>query len=116
MSKDEINAFLGAGTVYQGRLSFQGAVRIDGNFSGEVFSDGSLIVGKDALIEGTLNVGELLLSGRFTGEVQAKRRVTIHKTGVLQGAVYSPSMIMEEGGLLDGKVVMQDKMPESAEQ
>jgi cytoskeletal protein CcmA (bactofilin family) len=109
MSKEEINAFLGAGTVYQGRLSFQGAVRIDGSFSGEVLSDGSLIVGKDAEIEGILNVGELLLSGRFTGEVRAKRRVTIHKTGVLQGTAFAPAMVMEEGGLLDGQVVMQGK-------
>jgi cytoskeletal protein CcmA (bactofilin family) len=111
MSKEEINAFLGAGTVYQGRLSFQGAVRIDGSFSGEVLSEGSLIVGKDAEIEGMLNVGDLLLSGRFTGEVQAKRRVTIHKTGVLQGVVYTPAMVMEEGGLLDGQVIMQGSPP-----
>ena len=113
MSKEEINAFLGAGTVYQGRLSFQGAVRIDGSFSGEVLSEGSLIVGKDAEIEGTLNVGDLLLSGRFTGEVRAKRRVIIHKTGVLEGAVYAPALVMEEGGLLDGQVSMQGKPPAS---
>ena len=111
MSKEEINAFLGAGTVYQGRLSFQGAVRIDGSFSGEVLSEGSLIVGKDAEIEGMLNVGDLLLSGRFTGEVQAKRRVTIYKTGILQGVVYTPAMVMEEGGLLDGQVIMQGSPP-----
>ena len=111
MSKEEINAFLGAGTVYQGRLSFQGAVRIDGSFSGEVLSEGSLIVGKDALIEGMLNVGDLLLSGRFTGEVQAKRRVVIHKTGVLQGSVYTPALITEEGALLDGQIIMQGSPP-----
>ena len=111
MSKEEINAFLGVGTVYQGRLSFQGAVRIDGSFSGEVLSEGSLIVGKDAEIEGMLNVGDLLLSGRFSGEVQAKRRVTIHKTGVLQGVVYTPALMMEEGGLLDGQVIMQGSPP-----
>ena len=107
MSKEEINAFLGAGTVYQGRLSFQGAVRIDGSYSGEVLSDGSLIVGKDAEIEGVLNIGDLLLSGRFTGEVHAKRRVIVHKTGVLQGTVRTPALVMEEGALLDGQVVMQ---------
>jgi len=107
MSKEEINAFLGAGTVYQGRLSFQGAVRIDGSFSGEVLSEGSLIVGKDAQLEGMLNVGDLLLAGRFSGEVQAKRRIIIHKTGVLQGTVYTPALVMEEGGQLDGQVIMQ---------
>ena len=111
MSKEEINAFLGAGTVYQGRLSFQGAVRIDGSFSGEVQTEGSLIVGKDALIEGVLNVGDLLLAGRFTGEVQAKRRVTIHKTGVLQGVIYTPALVTEEGGLIDGQIIMQGSPP-----
>jgi cytoskeletal protein CcmA (bactofilin family) len=111
MSKEEINAFLGAGTVYQGRLSFQGAVRIDGSFSGEVLSEGSLIVGKDAVIEGTLNIGDLLLSGRFTGEVQAKRRVVIHRTGIFQGVIYTPALVVEEGGMLDGQIIMQGGPP-----
>ena len=57
MSREEINAFLGAGTVYQGKLTFQGAVRVDGVFSGEIVSDGALIAGKDAVIEARLDVG-----------------------------------------------------------
>ena len=45
MSKDEINAFLGTGTVYEGKLSFQGSVRIDGMYTGQIQSEGTLIVG-----------------------------------------------------------------------
>ncbi|MEG2173255.1 MAG: polymer-forming cytoskeletal protein [Desulfovibrionaceae bacterium] len=108
MSKDEINAFLGAGTVYEGKLSFQGAVRVDGIFSGQMDSEGSLIVGKDAAIDGTLRVGELMLSGRFVGDVYAKKRVLIHRGGVLEGTIYSPSLIMEDGGILQGQVNMQN--------
>ena len=52
MSREEINAFLGAGTVYQGKLTFQGAVRVDGVFSGEITSEGALIAGKDAVKPG----------------------------------------------------------------
>ena len=48
MARDEINAFLGSGTDYQGKLNFQGAVRIDGNFNGEVESEGTLVVGREA--------------------------------------------------------------------
>lgn len=107
MSKDEINAFLGSGTVYEGKLTFQGAVRVDGTFSGEISSDGSLIVGKDANIDGTLRVGELLLSGKFTGEVQAGRRVVIHKAGQLEGFVTTPALIMEEGAVLQGQINMR---------
>ncbi len=115
MSKDEINAFLGAATVYKGHLTFQGAVRVDGIFSGEVESDGSLIVGKDAQIDGILNVGELLVSGRFSGEVKAKRRVVIHRAGIVEGSVQTPVLVMEEGAILEGQIIMQNKNSQPAE-
>ncbi len=107
MAKDEINAFLGAGTVYEGKLSFQGSVRIDGAYTGQIESEGALIVGKDAIIKGDVCVGELLLSGRFEGEVKAARRVVVHKGGIVEGTVHTPALIMEEGGLLEGQVHMQ---------
>ena len=107
MSREEINAFLGAGTVYQGKLTFQGAVRVDGVFSGEIVSDGALIAGKDAVIEARLDVGELILSGTFTGQVFAKRRVT-----VLTGTVVSPALVVEEGAVIEGDVHMRTKPQE----
>ena len=106
MSKEEINAFLGSGTVYEGKLCFQGAVRIDGSFSGEIVSEGALIAGKDATIEGTVRVGEFILSGMFTGDVFARTRVVLHKTGVFSGTLNSPALIVEEGATLDGKLCM----------
>ncbi len=111
MSKEEINAFLGAGTVYEGKLTFQGAVRVDGHFSGEITSDGALIAGKDSVMKGTLMVGELILSGVFEGEVQAKRRVTVHKGGMLTGTIVSPALVVEEGATLDGGIFMRETPP-----
>ena len=107
MARDEINAFLGAGTVYQGQLSFQGAVRIDGNFVGEVHSEGTLIVGKDANEEGQVRVGQLILSGRVTGEVAAQRKVILHRTGNLNGNLSTPVLVMEEGAVIEGRITMQ---------
>lgn len=113
VSREEINAFLGAGTAYQGKLTFQGAVRVDGMFSGEITSDGSLIAGKDSVIEARLEVGELVLSGSFTGEVRAKRRVVVHKGGVLTGTVVSPALVVEEGAVLEGAIHMRENPNES---
>ncbi len=108
MGKEEINAFLGAATVYTGKLSFQGAVRIDGMFSGEIVSEGVLIVGKDARIEGQVNVGEFILSGNFSGELRATHRVTVHRSGVFSGALWAPAMVLEEGARLEGEIHMQN--------
>lgn len=114
VGKDEINAFLGSGTVYEGKLTFQGSVRIDGIFSGEITSDGTLIVGKDARISGTFQVGELMLSGNLTGEVTAKRRVVVHSSGVLDGTLHTPCLLTEEGGIIDGQLFMKKGSPEKS--
>lgn len=111
MSKEEINAFLGAGTVFEGKLLFQGAVRVDGHFNGEIISEGALIAGKDSVMRGSLTVGELILSGSFEGEVQAKRRVMVHKGGQLTGTVVSPALVVEEGATLDGGMYMRETPP-----
>ncbi|MDR3320583.1 MAG: polymer-forming cytoskeletal protein [Desulfovibrio sp.] len=106
MGKDEI-AFLGSDTVYEGKLTFNGTVRIEGKFTGEITSDGTLNVGKDASVGGVLQVGELLLSGRFSGEVTAKRRVVVYSAGILEGILQTPSLLTEEGGIIDGQVQMK---------
>ncbi len=115
MGKEEINAFLGSGTTYQGKLVFQNAVRIDGSFKGEIQSEGSLIVGKEGIIDGILEVGELILSGVFIGEVRATKRIIIHKTGKLQGSIVAPALVTEEGSVINGQIIMQNPLVENNE-
>ncbi len=106
MAKDEINAFLGAGTSYEGKLHFEGSVRIDGTFQGEVTSEGTLVVGQDAKVKGLIHVGQLVLSGQFRGTIEAREKVVLHRTAQLVGTVNTPTLVMEEGAVLEGKVNM----------
>lgn len=106
MARDEINAFLGVGTAYQGKLNFQGAVRIDGSFQGEVTSEGTLVIGQEASVEGHILVGQLVISGRVNGEVRARERVVLHKTACLVGTLETPSLMVEEGAIIEGKITM----------
>ncbi|WP_027177736.1 bactofilin family protein [Maridesulfovibrio bastinii] len=116
MARDEINAFLGTGTNYQGKLNFQGAVRIDGNFNGEVESEGTLVVGKDACVEGVVHVGQLILSGKIVGEVLSKEKAVLHKTANLQGNLVTPTLMVEEGAVLEGQVTMTSSVPKSTDE
>ena len=107
MGKEEFNAFLGSGTVYQGQLNFLGSVRIDGQFIGEIRSEGTLILGKDAQVKGQINVGQLILSGTLNGEITVTDKTILHKTANLTGTLVTKSLIMEEGAILQGSIVMQ---------
>ncbi len=112
MGRDEINAFLGAGTTYQGKLNFQGSVRVDGNFIGEILSEGTLIIGKDAKVQGQIRVGQLVLSGQVEGEILAMKKVVLHKTAVLLGSLNTPTLVIEEGAMVEGEVTMNSKIKE----
>ncbi|MGE4298236.1 MAG: polymer-forming cytoskeletal protein [Desulfovibrionaceae bacterium] len=106
MAKDEINAFLGAGTSYQGTLQFQGSVRIDGSFTGEIKSEGTLVVGREATVQGEVHVGQLVLSGHIQGEILAAKKVVLHKTANLVGRLSTPVLVIEEGAVVEGQVTM----------
>ncbi|MFW6324467.1 MAG: bactofilin family protein [Desulfovibrionales bacterium] len=112
MGKDDIIAFLGAGTFFEGKLSFKGSVRIDGDFQGEVESDGTLVVGREAHLRGTVRVGQLVLSGKLTGEIIATEKITLHRQADLQGTVRTPVLVVEEGGVMEGDVLMSEPSAE----
>ncbi|MDR2893597.1 MAG: polymer-forming cytoskeletal protein [Deltaproteobacteria bacterium] len=112
MSKEEFNAYLGTGTSYQGQLTFQGTVRIDGEYTGEITSEGTLILGKDARVRGKIHVAQLILSGTIEGEILVGKKTVMHKTAHLHGNIITPTLAMEEGAILQGKVQMtQDPLP-----
>ena len=114
MNKETFNAFLGAGTNYNGSLTFQGAIRIDGIFTGTINSEGTLIVGHNASIEVTLRVGSIICNCKIRGDIEATEKVVLNKTAVVSGTISSPALSMEEGAKLDGKLTMSE-IPAMAE-
>ncbi len=106
MGKDDINAFMGMGTAYNGKLVFKGTVRIDGEFEGEIESEGVLIVGQDAVVRGTVNVGQLVLSGSLEGDLKAQTKVVLYKQANINGKISTPSLMVEEGALIKGEINM----------
>ena len=105
--KDEINAFLGRNTEFEGKLSFKGAVRIDGNFKGEIFTEGTLIVGESANIESNIHVSHIIISGEIRGNIIADNRIEIHAPGKVFGNIQAPTVVIEEGVIFEGNCKMQ---------
>jgi cytoskeletal protein CcmA (bactofilin family) len=104
---DEITAFLGAGTQYNGQFDFQGIVRIDGGVNGDITSDGTLVLGEGGFVEGRIRVGTLISNGRVKGDVEASLRVVLNKNSILEGNVRSPAVVIEEGAIINGQVSME---------
>lgn len=114
MAREEFTALLGSGTEYQGQLNFKGTVRVDGRFTGTITSEGKLILGKDAHIEGSVTVSELVVHGSLTGEMLVSKRTTLHQAARVSGSLTTPLLAMEEGALLQGELHMHKESGKSA--
>jgi cytoskeletal protein CcmA (bactofilin family) len=107
-AKNEISAFLGRDTEFDGKFSFTGAVRIDGRLSGEIFSSGTLIVGESAVIKAQINVADMLISGEVHGDIFAENKIEIKVPGKLFGNIQTPKLVIEEGVIFEGNCKMKD--------
>ncbi len=93
----ETFTFLARGFEFKGILTFEGTVRIDGTVSGEIRSNGAIILGEHAVVEGDVSAGTIVSSGTVTGNVMATERVHLLPTAVMRGDVIAPLVQVEEG-------------------
>jgi cytoskeletal protein CcmA (bactofilin family) len=112
LERKELNAFMGAETFFEGKLTYTGAVRLDGRFKGVIRSDDTLIVGETGRIEGELHVGITIIQGEVVGNVYGKERVELHHPGRMIGNITAPVVIMDEGAIFEGNCKMKEKKKE----
>src|ERR1700682_1640819 len=110
----EITALLGRGTEFEGKLHFEGRVRIDGVFKGEIRSDDTLVIGEGAEVHAEIDVATVIIRGGIVhGNIRAKTAIEIHAPGKMLGNLHAPSLFIDRGvefhgscrmDPLDGKV------------
>lgn len=103
----EITALLGRGTRFEGKLFFEGRVRVDGIFKGEIKSDDTLIIGDGAEVHAEIDVATVIIRGGVVhGNVRASTSIEIHAPGKLVGNINSPSLYIERGVEFQGSCRM----------
>ncbi len=105
---DNIQSALGAGTMIEGRFSFEAPVRIDGSLKGEIKSSSALIVGENAVVNANIKVGALIILGSVEGEIEANDLIEIRSGGTLLGDIVTKRIALEEGGVFSGRCTMLD--------
>jgi len=94
--------FLARGASFKGVAHFDGTVRIDGRFEGELHAKGSLVVGEPAVVKGIVTASTVITGGKINGSITGTEKVQLLKSAVLIGDVRTPSFSMEEGAHFHG--------------
>ena len=102
----DLNALLGRGSEFEGKLTFEGTVRIDGKFNGTIVTNDVLVVGEGAKVSAEISCGTVIVHGEIVGNVKAKTSVELHQPAKMKGNIETPSLMIEKGVTFEGQCKM----------
>ena len=105
-ASEEWTGFIDQGVSLEGTLQVTGTFRIDGNVKGNIISEQTVVLGEGAKVEGQIEGNRVVIAGRFDGVIFAKGRVETQPNGVVTGEVHSPCLVIDPGGIFDGRCHM----------
>ncbi len=106
----EISGLLGAGSRFEGLISFDGTLRIDGAVYGQIIckshKPSMVIITEMAVVEADIIADEVIISGTVSGNIKAVDKLEIHAPGRLEGLVYTSDFSIDDGALFQGECIM----------
>lgn len=97
----------------QGSLVFQEpvALRISGQFQGNLETQGELTIGERAVVQANITGDTVTVAGRVTGKLIAKKSLRVVSPAVMRGEIWTPVLEVEAGARIDGTLHMGDTQP-----
>ncbi len=99
-----LNTVIGSYARIDGKISFVGGLRIDGEVCGNISSVGdandTLMLSKSGKVTGAIKTGHLVLGGHVDGPVEAAGSIEVLEDGRLPGDVSYKSISIHVGGVV----------------
>jgi cytoskeletal protein CcmA (bactofilin family) len=104
----EVHTLLGKGSEFEGKLSFEGQVRIDGKYSGQISTRDVLVIGEGAKVAAEISAGTVIINGQVEGNIKATTMVELHPPARVKGSIETPALSMDKGVIFEGQMKMEN--------
>lgn len=103
----EITALLGRGTRFEGKLYFDGRVRVDGAFTGTIEGEDVLVIGEGAMVRGDVLVGTCIVTGgEVVADIRARDAIELYAPAKVKGTLHAPAVFIDRGVVFEGTCKM----------
>lgn len=104
-----IHTLLGKDTLWKGEIHCGSqSLRVEGRIEGAIHSTGEVTVAPTGFVEGTVHAKHLIVTGKVKGMVKVAECLEIHGTGLVEGEAEVGSLVVDEGGTLEGHCTRRD--------
>ena len=97
---------IASGMKIVGDIESTGVVKIEGIVEGSVRGARQLLLGRQGTVHGDIRAHEVVIGGTVIGTIVADERVEIQGTSSVQGDIHTKSIVVLEGGVINGTVRM----------
>lgn len=103
---DEV-ANLGKSIVFKGDLTGDEDLEIEGRVEGQIkLPNHQLTVGPHGRVTAQVEAKNVIVVGHVAGDVIATERVEVQATGVVDGDIHAPRLLIQEGAVVNGSIEM----------
>ncbi len=102
----KLESFFGSKSDIKGEINIKGTLKIDGIVTGQVNAD-YVILGESAFVKGDITAKNVVVGGKFEGNLRAEEMVEIKSKGKVYGEIYTRKFSVIEGGEFNGKIEMR---------
>jgi cytoskeletal protein CcmA (bactofilin family) len=103
----EVHTLIGKGSEFDGKLIFEGQVRIDGKFSGQINTKDVLVIGEGARVMAEISAGTVIVNGVVEGNIKAAQLIELHQPGRVKGNLEAPALSIDRGVVFEGSCKME---------
>jgi cytoskeletal protein CcmA (bactofilin family) len=107
--KSEV-ANIGKSIAIKGDLTGNEDISVEGKVDGKVdLPNNQLTIGANGIVHAEVKAKSVIVIGHISGNVNGIERIEIQATGVVDGDVTSPRLVVAEGAVLNGSIHMSQK-------
>ncbi len=103
-------ANIGKSVVVKGDLSGDEDLEIEGRVEGQVdLPNHQLTIGAHGRVKAQVEAKTVVIIGHVSGNVIATERCEVQASGVVDGDISAPRLLVQEGAVVNGSIAMGDK-------
>ena len=107
IGKGEEMANIGKSISIKGDLTGNEDLVIEGKVEGKVeLPNNQLTVGANGIVKAEVSAKSVVVIGRVAGNVKGSERIEIQATGIVEGDVAAPRLVVAEGAVVNGSIQM----------
>jgi len=106
LPKPRTSALITKDLIITGSIEGDGDLQVDGKVEGEITLNGLVNVTQTGLVKGTIKANTVRVAGHIEGEITAHKHLRLEHTGLITGDIVTGSLIVDDGGMLNGRSTM----------